>query len=128
MRYILIFFATCLIVLCLSGQNSAIADDPLDVERGNDKTVYTVGATDAANNSLGARSDKEKNAYSIGSGKERRNEEARKEERSWDMLMNMNIWQENPQDKQHDRDHPPKDRPQKNQPAKGRPAQLPAAQ
>ena len=112
-------------VLCLSGQNSAIADDSLDVKRGSDKTVYTVGATDAGNNALGAQSDKEKNAYSIGSGKERRNEETRKEERSWDMLMNMNIWQENPDYKKHYQDQPPRDRPNKNQPAKGQPAQPP---
>ena len=127
-KYMFILFLGCLMFICLSGQNSAIADDSLDVKRNSDKTVYTVGATDAANNSLGAQRDGEKSTYSIGSSKERRKEEARKEERSWDMLMNMGIWQENSERMRHPQDQPPDDRPHKKQPAQGQPSQPPAAQ
>ena len=107
MRYSSIFFVTCMMVLCLSGQNSATAGDTLDVKRDSDKTVFTIGASDEKNNALGAQRDKEKNVYSIGSSKEKRNEEALKQERSWDMLMNMGIWQENPERRDSHEKQPP---------------------
>jgi hypothetical protein len=127
-KYISIFFASCLMVLCLSGQNLATADDTLDVKKDSDKTVYTIGASDEKNNSLGAQKDKEKNVYSIGSSKEKRNEEALKQERSWDMLMNMGIWQENPEQNRYPEKQPPqkqpfKDKPYQNHPQKGQPTQ-----
>jgi hypothetical protein len=127
-RYIVILFMSCLMSLCLSGQNESYADDTLDVKRDSDKTVYTIGASDEKNNALGAQRDKEKNVYSIGSSKEKRNEEALKQERSWDMLMNMGVWQENPEqkrssEKQPPQNQPPKDKPHQNHPQKSQPPQ-----
>ena len=123
-RYITVFFAICMMLVCLSGQNASYADDTLDVKRDSDKTVYTIGASDEKNNAVGAQNDKEKNVYSIGSSKEKRNEEALKQERSWDMLMNMGIWQENPEQKRSPEKQPPqnqspKDKPHQNHPQKG---------
>jgi hypothetical protein len=110
-----VLFASCLLFLCLFGQELIVADDTLDVKRDSDKTVYTIGASDEKNNAIAAQSDKEKKVYSIGSSKEKRNEETLKQERSWDMLMNMGVWQENPEYKR-----PPQNQPSQNQPPKGR--------
>lgn len=106
MRYSSIFFVTCMMVLCLSGQDTCIAGDALDVKRDNDKTVYTIGASDEKNNALAAQSDKEKNVYSVGSSKEKRNEDALKQERSWDMLMNSDIIMDNRYGKHGQGQHP----------------------
>jgi hypothetical protein len=127
-RYNLILRVSVAMLLCLSGVQSLWADDTLDVKRGSDKTVYTIGASDEKNNALGAQRDKEKNVYSIGSSKEKRNEEALKQERSWDMLMNMGVWQENPEqkrssEKQPPQNQPPKDKPHQNHPQKSQPPQ-----
>jgi hypothetical protein len=68
-----------------------MADDRSGVKREEDKSVYTIGATDESNNALAVQSDREKNTYSIGASKGRKAEELRKEERSWDVLTNTGI-------------------------------------
>ena len=125
-RYSAILFASGLLFLFLFGQELIVADDALDVKRDSDKTVYTIGASDEKNNALAAQSDKEKNVYSIGSSKEKRNEETLKQERSWDMLTNMGVWQENPEYKRPTQNQPaqsqsPKGRSNQSHPTKGQP-------
>ena len=122
-RCMAVLFASCLLFLCLFGQELIVADDTLDVKRDSDKTVYTIGASDEKNNALAAQSDKEKNVYSIGSSKEKRNEETLKQERAWDMLTNMGVWQENPEDKRPPQNQPPKGRSYQSHPTKGQPPQ-----
>jgi hypothetical protein len=127
-RYSAVLFASCLLFLCLFGHKLIFADDTLDVKRDTDKTVYTIGASDEKNNALAAQSDKEKNVYSIGSSKEKRNEETLKQERSWDMLTNMGVWQENPEYKrpiqnQPAQNQPPKGKSNQSHPTKGQPPQ-----
>jgi hypothetical protein len=67
------------------------ADDALNVKRDNEKTVYTVGASDEKDNALDTKLDKDKTVHSVGSNKTKKNEEVRDKERSWDMLKNLGI-------------------------------------
>jgi hypothetical protein len=117
------FCISVAILLCLLGIESVRADDTLNVKRGSDKTVYTIGASDEKNNALDAQSDKEKNVYSIGSSKQKKEEENVKQQRSWDMLMNIGIWQDSSNNNRPVQNQTSKGQPAQNQPGQGQPKQ-----
>lgn len=103
---------TCIVCLCcailsypLMG-GMARSEEAIAVKSDSDKTVYSVGASDGKNNSLVTEMAKEKNVYSIGSGKTRKDGEALKQERSWDMLMHIGIWQEDSDRREPKQEHP----------------------
>jgi len=90
-----VLFLGAAFFVCLFGLRYALGDDTLNVKKDSEKMVYTVGAGDEKNTVLSTHGDKEKNIYSIGSSKQKKEDEARKQEKSWDMLMNMEVWQGN---------------------------------
>ena len=90
-----------ILLVYLFGGPLVWADDSLSTKRDGEKTVYTIGASDAKDNALDTHRDKEKTVYSIGSNKTKNDEETKDKERSWDMLKNIGIVIDGRQDKHH---------------------------
>jgi len=125
-RYNLILCVGGVLLVCFLGTQAIWADDAITVKRDSEQIVYTIGASDEKNNALDAQTDKEKNVYSIGSSKEKRDEEVLKQERSWDMLMNVGVWQDSSKNDRSGQNQPLKNQPAQNQPAKGSTSQPPS--
>ena len=77
------------------------AGDSLSTKGDGEKTIHTIGASDAKDNALDTPRDKEKTVYSIGSNKTKKDEEVKDKERSWDMLKNIGVVIDGRQDKNH---------------------------
>lgn len=89
-QYTLIICVASLLLLYLLGI-PVWSDDVLSAEKDNEKTVYTIGASDEKDNVLDTKRDKDKTVHSIGPNKTKSDEDAKDKERSWDMLKNMGI-------------------------------------